>query len=133
MAEHDEHVEPEDEFEDEFEDDVVDEEDFGALEDGEDNPLGIPDEETLEDLLRLLSTRDAPRVFALCEVAPGWRQAGIYAWGMSFPDRALLWGTSERFTGSFNSAESALARLGYGRDLRLIWPDFVPLRETLAS
>jgi hypothetical protein len=101
--------------------------------DGPENPLGIPDEQTLEDLLRHLATQDSPRVFALCAVAKGWRRAEVAAWGMSFPDQAVLYLPGERSVGYFSSAQQAAELFGMGRDIRLIWPDFVPLREMLAK
>jgi hypothetical protein len=107
--------------------------DLSTYEQGSENPLKIPDEQTLEDLLRHLATQDAPRAFALCEVAPGWRKAAITAWGLSFPDNAVLFMPGERSIGFFSSAERAADTFGRGRDLRLIWPDFVPLREMVGS
>ena len=102
-------------------------------EDGPDNPLRIPDERTLDDLLRHFATRDAPRVFALCAVAKGWRRAEVAAWGMSFADQAVLYLPGERSIGYFSSAQQAAELFGMGRDIRLIWPDFVPLREMVAT
>jgi hypothetical protein len=102
-------------------------------EDGPANPLRIPDERVLDDLLRHFATRDAPRVFALCAVAKGWRRAEVAAWGMSFADQAVLYLPGERSIGYFSSAQQAAELFGMGRDIRLIWPDFVPLREMVAT
>ena len=98
-------------------------------EDGPENPLRIPDERALDDLLRHFVTQDAPRVFALCEVATGWRRAEVAAWGMSFPDQAVVYLPGERSVGFFGSAQQAATVFGMGRDVRLVWPDMVPLRE----
>lgn len=100
-------------------------------EDGPENPLRIPDERTLEDLLRHFATKDSPRLFALCAVAKGWRRAEITAWGMSFPDQAVIYLPGERSVGFFSSPQRAAEMFGMGRDVRLIWPDFVPLREMI--
>lgn len=102
-------------------------------EDGPENPLRIPSERALEDLLRYFATQDAPRVFALCAVAKGWRRAEIAAWGMSFVDQAVVYLPGERSIGFFGSAEQAAQLFGMGRDIRLVWPDFVPLREMIGS
>lgn len=116
-------------------DDLEDDEDGVAVdfdsEDGPENPLRIPDERTLEDLLRHFATKDSPRLFALCAVAKGWRRAEITAWGMSFPDQAVIYLPGERSVGFFSSPERAAEMFGMGRDVRLIWPDFVPLREMI--
>ncbi|HEX3791177.1 MAG TPA: hypothetical protein VHW44_25170 [Pseudonocardiaceae bacterium] len=93
------------------------------------NPLAIPDEHTLDDLLRYFATQDAPRVFTLCRITPGLRGATVLAWGMSFADSAVLYLPGEKSVGFFDSADSAHAlyrRLG---DVRLVWPDYVPVRE----
>lgn len=102
-------------------------------EDGPENPLRIPDERTLNDLLRHFTTQDAPRVFALCAVAKGWRGATVVAWGLSFEDQAVLFVPGERSTGFFSGAEQAAELFGMGGDVRLVWPDFVPLRERVAA
>ena len=102
-------------------------------EDGPANPLRIPDEQALNDLLRHFATQDSPRVFALCAVAKGWRRAEVAAWGMSFPDQAVLYLPGERSVGYFSSAQQAAELFGMGRDIRLVWPDFVPLREMISS
>ena len=107
--------------------------DWNELGDGAGNPLRIPDERTLLELLRYFTTQDAPRVFALCAVAEGWRQAEVAAWGMSFADQAILYLPGERSVGFFSSAEQAAQLFGMGRDIRLVWPDFVPLREMVGS
>jgi hypothetical protein len=122
----DEHDEDNDEDEDFEEDDPG--VDFDS-EDGPENPLRIPDERTLEDLLRHFATQDSPRLFALCAVAKGWRRAEITAWGMSFADQAVVYLPGERSVGFFTNAQRAAEMFGMGRDVRLIWPDFVPLRE----
>lgn len=93
------------------------------------NPLRLPDDESLDALLRHFATRDAPRIFALCEVAAGWRAARVAAWGMSFTGQAVVFLPGERTVGVFTDAQRAVERFGAGRDIRLIWPDFVPLRE----
>ena len=102
-------------------------------EDGPENPLRIPDEEALGELLRHFTTQDAPRVFALCAVAKGWRRAEVAAWGMAFPDQAVVYLPGERSIGFFGSAEDAARLFTAGRDVRLVWPDFVPLREMIAT
>jgi hypothetical protein len=106
--------------------------DFDSLA-GPANPLRIPDEQALVDLLRHFATRDAPRVFALCVVAEGWRRAEVAAWGLSFVDQAVLYLPGERSVGFFSSAGQAAEVFGRGRDVRLVWPDFVPLREMIGS
>jgi hypothetical protein len=102
-------------------------------EDGPENPLRIPDEQALADLLRHFTTRDAPRVFALCVVAKGWRRAEVAAWGLAFPDQAVLYLPGERSVGFFASPQQAARLFAAGRDVRLVWPDFVPLREMVAG
>lgn len=99
--------------------------------DGQRNPLHIPDERTLDALLRHFATREAPRVFALCEVAQGWRNAHVAAWGMSFADLAVVYSLAERTIGVFTSAQRAAELFGVGRHIRLVWPDYVPVRETV--
>jgi hypothetical protein len=117
--------------------DAADSRDFDVpdfdREDGPENPLRIPDEQALEDLLRHFATQDSPRVFALCAVAKGWRRAEVAAWGMSFADQAVLYLPGERSIGFFSSAQQAADLFGMGRDIRLIWPDFVPLREMITT
>jgi hypothetical protein len=117
--------------------DAADSQDFDVpdfdREDGPENPLRIPDEQALEDLLRHFATQDSPRVFALCAVAKGWRRAEVAAWGMSFADQAVLYLPGERSIGFFSSAQQAADLFGMGRDIRLIWPDFVPLREMITT
>jgi hypothetical protein len=102
-------------------------------EDGPANPLRIPDERALDELLRYFATKDSPRIFALCAVAKGWRRAEVAAWGMSFADQAVLYLPGERSIGFFSSAQHAADLFGMGRDVRLVWPDFVPLREMITS
>lgn len=98
-------------------------------EDGPENPLRIPDERALEDLLRHFVTKDSPRVFALCAVAKGWRRAQVAAWGLAFPDQAVVYLPGERSIGFFSSAAKAAELFGIGRDVRLVWPDVAPWRE----
>lgn len=98
---------------------------------GPENPLGIPNDEALHDLLRYFVTQDAPRVFALCELAAGWRKATVRAWGLAFPTGAVLYLPDDRSLGCFESAEHAHKTYSQLGDIRLIWPDYVPMREML--
>jgi hypothetical protein len=94
------------------------------------NPLGIPDDKTLDALLRCYATQEMPRLFALCEVAKEWRSARAVAWGMSFADQAVVYSLTERTIGVFTSARRAAELFAGGRDVRLIWPDVPPLRAS---
>lgn len=107
---------------------------FDALFAGElENPLGIQNEDDLNNLLRYFVTQDAPRVFALCEVASGWRGAVVRAWGISFPNNAVVFLPGERALGCFESAEHAQQIYGNLGDIRLVWPDYAPLREMISG
>jgi hypothetical protein len=96
--------------------------------DGPANPLGIPDEQTLDALLRCHAIAEMPRLFALCEVASEWRSARALAWGMSFADQAVVYSLTERTLGVFTNAQRAADLFGCGRHVRLVWPDAPPVR-----
>lgn len=96
---------------------------------GVDNPLGIRNDQELGELLRELVSQDCPRVFALCEVAEGWRHAALRAWGLAFADSAVLYLLGERALGLFESPEHARDVYGVAGDFRVVWPDYGPMLD----
>ncbi|MEV4843867.1 hypothetical protein AB0K20_11695 [Micromonospora matsumotoense] len=89
-------------------------------------PLGTPEE--FHQMLVDLANEFAPRRFAIGEEHGDRIDGGILAWGLAFPDRALLCGDQQVPVGRFATAESALRLLSRtGRRLRLIWIDARPV------
>ncbi|MEV6706769.1 hypothetical protein [Micromonospora wenchangensis] len=85
-------------------------------------PLGTPEEFHL--MLVELANEFAPRRFALCEEYGDRLDGAVFAWGLAFPDSALLRHDGRTSTGHFATAESALRLFARtGRRLRLIWID----------
>lgn len=101
--------------------------------DERDNPLDIPNDQALAALLHHHASREAPRLFALCEVARGWRAARVAAWGMMFAGQAVVYLPGERTVGVCASPQRAAELFARGRDVHLVWPDPVPVRDMVET
>ncbi|QUH01732.1 hypothetical protein HUO13_13715 [Saccharopolyspora erythraea] len=70
--------------------------------------------------------RCAPRLFALCELerddTEGEVAGEVFAWGLSFDDRAEVLALDGRNRGSFRSADRAARFFSRCADVRLVWP-----------
>ncbi|HEX5497296.1 MAG TPA: hypothetical protein VFX70_22260 [Mycobacteriales bacterium] len=86
-----------------------------------------------DELLRVTCQADPPRRFALCEelcdehgeAAATRRVFTVFAWGLAYPDGAVLSG-GRVTAGSFRSAQRALDLFGRNRAPHLYWLDPEP-------
>jgi hypothetical protein len=95
-----------------------------AMDHTSENQAPLNYNEAFAKLLTKYVTYAAPRLFALCqdpfdEDAEGW----VFAWGAAFDDSAVLFSPNGKFTGTFNSADSALDLFSHTQDLCLVWVD----------
>jgi hypothetical protein len=92
-------------------------------------------EAEFEELVARLAVVEAPRMFAVYEVAPDRSDVVAFGWGLAFATRAFFVGCRDaRPTYASLGSPAALLRLfGRRRDLRLHWPVPDPDRAELAG
>lgn len=89
------------------------------------DPTGRPpmcDEEMFASILDVMVADEAPRVFAIVQEYGERVDARIAAWGISFEERAVAFGTEGTIM-KLQSAENALRGFGFGTHItpRLVW------------
>ena len=80
-------------------------------------------DDEMAQLVINVAVHDAPRTFAVYEVAPDRGDLWAFGWGLSFATRAFFVGcTGEKPThASMSSADRVVQVFGRNRDLRLVW------------
>ena len=103
--------------------DAVDDERIG-------DDLRALDEQQFGELVLRLGEKEAPRLFAVYEVAPDRSDVAAFGWGMSFATRAFFVRCGEERPAyvSMRSPETVRRLFGRRRDLRVCWPFVDPGR-----
>jgi hypothetical protein len=81
--------------------------------------------EEFDQLLNQLVATQKPRLFSVCAVTEDRFDGWVAGWGLAMEDEAIVVHASDRSFGIFQSPESAVRIMSYGRPerMRLIWCD----------